>query len=131
MALVLGIVGTSIGLARARVNLTAAQTAERREATQRKQAEAVAGMLESMFHRLDPRDAKYGGTDLRADLIDELQQSATTLDKDPAVEPLVRSRLRDSLGWTMSGLGKYSRSVAAFWSRRLRSGRRPVRATTR
>jgi tetratricopeptide (TPR) repeat protein len=93
-----------------------AREAQQREATQRKQAEAVAGMLESMFHRLDPHDAKYGGADLRADLTDELQKMAATLNKDQAMEPVVRSRLRDSLGWTLSGLGESSKSVALLES---------------
>jgi len=138
IALVLGVLGTSIGLWRAQINLTAAKDAEqharqsahemevernlaaanetkargaeRRETSQRKQAEAVAGILDSIFQRLDPYRQDKDAGDLRSQLVKQLDNIAAAIEKDQAGEPLVRARLRDSLGWTELRLGEVNKA---------------------
>jgi len=102
------------------VRATRARNAEARaaasEAAQRKQAEAVAGLLESVFAGLDPFAEKKGGPDLKTQLVAELDQIAASLDKDYAGDPLVRARLRATLGWTQLRLGEVAKAEALFKS---------------
>ena len=132
LTLLAGSIGTSLGLLNARHNLAVARLAEERlrnekeiatesarravqaeqkEATERRQADAVAERLESIFHHLDPYAQEKGGPDLRTQLISELNEIATNLDQDGAIGVPVRARLRDSLGLTQLRLGQISDAV--------------------
>jgi serine/threonine protein kinase/tetratricopeptide (TPR) repeat protein len=81
------------------------------EAAERKQAEAVAGLLESTFRGLDPKQAPG---DLKSQLAWQLDEVAANLEHKYAGQPLVRARLRNTLGITQQGLGNYDRATALF-----------------
>lgn len=71
--------------------------AKESEAAQRKQAEAVATLLESLFVGLTPQAAS---TNLKAALLRRLDSLAQQITADSASEPLVKARLLTSLGIT-------------------------------
>jgi serine/threonine protein kinase/tetratricopeptide (TPR) repeat protein len=122
LLLVAGITGTTTGLVWALNAMTAAQQNERTaqvaqraeqqareaEAAQRRQAEAVADLLESTFRGLNPQ---YTGLDFKEALTQRLQDVAAKLDRDYAGEPLVRARLRFILGVTHHHLGDFDRAI--------------------
>jgi len=95
---------------------TLAQRAAASEAAQRRQAETVEGLLESVFAGLSPYSEKKGGPDLKTQLVTQLDETAAKLDKDYAGEPLVRARLRTVLGWTQLQLGEVTKAEALFKS---------------
>ena len=130
-ALVLGIIGTAIGLAQARHNLSTARDAERRlksqkdladavalqarqaeqkEAAERRQADAVTDRLEAILHHLDPYAEEKGGQDLRTQLHSELDSLATDLQNNSHQDPHMRARLLDSVGWTQLHLGEIAKA---------------------
>ena len=82
-----------------------ATRAGERESAQRRQADAVARTLESIFRQMDP---ERGGDDLRASMLLEIDRLAATANPDPDSpdEPLARARLRCALGSTEVGLGE-------------------------
>ena len=93
-----------------------ATRATAREAAQRKQADVVAALLESVFQRLDPFAEQKGGPDIKAQLVGELDQVATDLERNYRGEPLVRARLRSVLGQTQLGLGEIAKAQALLES---------------
>jgi serine/threonine protein kinase/tetratricopeptide (TPR) repeat protein len=95
---------------KARDAADAERIAKEAEVSQRKQAEAVAELLESVFHGPNP----YAVQDLKAQLLDRLGQMAADLENKYAGEPLTRARLRSALGVTQMGLGQYAKAVALF-----------------
>jgi serine/threonine protein kinase/Tfp pilus assembly protein PilF len=96
LALMAGIVGTTIGIVQA--NAAEAKAIERRQ-----QAEAVADLLESLFTSFHP-GALFKG-DLREQFIAKLDDAAAKLDKQ-ATDPLTQSRLELALGMAFLGLGE-------------------------
>jgi serine/threonine protein kinase len=78
------------------------------EAAQRKQAEAVAGLLESVFRGLDPRDPGQG---LKGALVSRLDKVAADVAQEYAGEPLLLARMRAALGETQLGLGEPGKAV--------------------
>jgi serine/threonine protein kinase len=84
--------------------------AKNAEAGQRKQAEQVANLLESVFRKLDPR-AEQKGLSLKEQMVAQLDALASRLDKNYADQPLVQARLRDALGQAQLGLGETKKAV--------------------
>src|SRR5262249_31102076 len=68
-----------------------------------------ADLLESVFRGLSPEES---GGDLKAQLVARLDDVAAKLEKEHAGEPLVRARLRNTLGLTLADLGEYAKAVA-------------------
>jgi tetratricopeptide (TPR) repeat protein len=95
----------------AREAADAEKKAKEAEGAQRKQAEAVAGLLESMFRGMKPGAAEV---DLKGELVRQLDETATTLEKEYAGEPLVRARLRNAMGLARQSLGDYDKAVELF-----------------
>jgi eukaryotic-like serine/threonine-protein kinase len=127
LALVAGIVGTSLGLVRAERQRAAAewerdekdrarQAAEAsaeearqaadRERAERKQSDAVAGVVEAVFRGLNPRAARTDEASVLKQLVGQLDAAAAQLEHDYAGQPLVRARLEVLLGLTYMGLGR-------------------------
>jgi len=104
-------------LAAAAAERTATKTAlaaAAAETAERKQAEAVADLLESVFRGLDPTAEKKGGLPLDKQLVAQLDAAAASLDEEYTGQPLVRARLRRALGSTQMGLGEPNKAVALF-----------------
>src|SRR6202043_1268728 len=91
---------------------TLAEHARASETAQRKQAVAVATLLESVFRGLDPYSETKDAPDPITQLGAQLDRAAATLDKDYTGEPLVRARLRNALGQTQLSLGEYGKAEA-------------------
>jgi hypothetical protein len=127
LALVGGVVGTGVGLVQARESAEAERraridaqdaadaerTAKEAEAAQRRQAEEVAALLESVFRDLNPR-AERGGSDVKDRLTARVGEAAARLEADSVVDPLTRARLRDALGQAQLGLGNTEQAAALF-----------------
>jgi tetratricopeptide (TPR) repeat protein len=107
LALVGGIVGTTVGLVRAE---QAKGTAEKRLA----QIEKGIDLLGFLFEDLDPLAEEKEGRPLRAILGDRLDQAAAALEGEAVGDPLVVARLQDRLGQTYLGLGHAARAEALF-----------------
>jgi hypothetical protein len=105
LAIVAGVSGISWGLVRANRALAA-------ERTQRQQAETSVALLESVFRRLDP--LALGNDSIRDQLIGEMKRAEERVAQDFATAPLVRARLRMTLGITELGLGEPARAADLF-----------------
>jgi hypothetical protein len=152
LALVAGVIGTTIGLLRAnhaedeaRANAWTAEQARRHEAQERqraeqaraneekerrhaqhaaaeeskakevadarrRQAEAVANLLQSLFQGLDPRATKLDGLDVKDQLLARLEETAAQLERQ-AADPLTQARLQHALGMAFLGLGEADKAV--------------------
>jgi serine/threonine protein kinase len=139
LALILGIVGTSIGMVQANrarddANANAAAAikaaeaerlakneadraaAQEREAKKvaderRRQAEAVANVLESLFDDLNPRTPEKGTLDIKASLLPRLNAAEAQL-KEQNLDPLTAARLQNALGVAYLGLGETQKALA-------------------
>jgi eukaryotic-like serine/threonine-protein kinase len=96
------------------------------EAAERRQAEAVADLMESVFRGVDPDAERKGDPGLKAQLVAQLKRAAAKLETDYAGQALVRARLGHALGMTYLGLGEPATAVSlfrgAFRERRSRLG---------
>ncbi|HSZ60079.1 MAG TPA: serine/threonine-protein kinase [Tepidisphaeraceae bacterium] len=90
-----------------------ADQATAKEVAQRKQAEATANLLESIFRGIDP-DEERGGQDLNSRLATTLDKAAARLESEYSGDPLVRARLRVALGSTELTLGARDKADALF-----------------
>jgi hypothetical protein len=123
ISLLAGVIGTSIGLVRAiysdRQSQIAADQArdaadsERRarlaEAVQRKQADEVANLIESLFRNLEPVAQPE---ELKFRLVEQLNVLAASLESDYKGDPLARARLRLTLSNLHFKLGNVKEGVA-------------------
>ena len=107
LALVAGIVGTTVGLVRTE---QARNSAEKRLA----QIEKGIDLLGSLFADLDPKAEEKEGRPLRAILGDRLDHATADLDGDALGDPLVVARLQDRLGQTYLGLGHAAKAEVLF-----------------
>jgi tetratricopeptide (TPR) repeat protein len=121
LALVGGVIGTSVGLVRAERarraeadratgEMRAKETAEKRLA----QIEKGIDLLGAVFDDLDPLAEAKEGRPLRAILGDRLDRVVAELDGEAVGDPLVVARLQDRLGWTYIGLGQAEPAEALF-----------------
>lgn len=122
LALIVGIVGTALGL----LDAQAARRAEASRADGEREAKRMAEMrliqvekgidlIGSVFVELDPLAEEAQGRPLRAILGDRLDRAASELlNGDTIGDPLVLSRLLDRLGQTYMGLGSGDRAEKLF-----------------
>jgi hypothetical protein len=142
LALVVGVVGTSVGLVRAldaESKALASADAERKakeaEADQRTAAERAAaaegkakdaaerrlaqiekgiGILGSIFKDLNPRAAEKEGKPLQALLGERLDQATAQLDGEAVGDPLAVAKLQMALGESQVGLGYPEKVITLF-----------------
>jgi tetratricopeptide (TPR) repeat protein len=121
LALVGGIVGTTVGLvqaeqARRAEAERAAGEREARETAEKRLAQIEKGvdLLGSLFADLDPFAEEKEGRPLRAILGDRLDRAAAALEGEVVGDPLVVARLQDRLGQTYLGLGHAARAEELF-----------------
>jgi hypothetical protein len=119
--LVGGIVGTMLGLERAKVawradakratrEQAAKETAERRLA----QIEKAIAILGAIFEHLDPQAEEKEGRPLRAILGERLDRAAAELDGEAVGDPLVMAALQERLARTDLGVGRPAEAKALF-----------------
>ncbi len=112
-ALVLGVVGTSVGMFRAQRERGAAVAARESEREQRtlaesrlSQAEATVKFLDDMLGAADP---SAQGKDITVRSV--LDRAAAPIDTQFKAQPLIAARLHSTLGRTYLALGEYDPSV--------------------
>lgn len=99
-SLVVAVVGTSIGLVRARAE------AERAKQEKRK-AEQVSDFLVDLFKMADPEEARGETVTAR----EVLQRGTERLERELGDQPLVQARLRDAIGTVYRSLGLYQEAA--------------------
>jgi tetratricopeptide (TPR) repeat protein len=121
LALVGGVVGTTLGLVQAvRAQQAEAERAEgerrAKELAEKRLAQVEKGIdiLGAIFDQLDPHAEEKEGRPLRAILGDRLDQVAAELEGDAVGDPLVVARLQDRLGQTYQALGHAAKAEALF-----------------
>jgi serine/threonine-protein kinase len=90
----------------------AEQKAKDAEATRRREAEAVATLLEQFFQELNPRLERLQTEQVRDRLVERLDFMAARLTKDFAGDPLTRARLLHMLGSTQLALWETTKAEA-------------------
>jgi serine/threonine protein kinase/tetratricopeptide (TPR) repeat protein len=128
LALLAGMVGTSIGLLRAENRRAEAEQARSAEA-ERAQGEHLANLevqkqlarvlksndiLASIFDDLDIRQVNKGTEPLEAVLAQRLIQAAAQLEGDAVGDPLLVADLQDRLGLTLHRLGHHREAIGLF-----------------
>jgi serine/threonine protein kinase/tetratricopeptide (TPR) repeat protein len=116
-----GIVGTTLGLERARVAWRseakrATKEQEAKETAERRLAQIEKGIatLGTIFEDLDPEAEEKEGRPLRAILGDRLDRAARELNGEAVGDPLVMAGLQERLGRTDLGLGRAAEAKALF-----------------
>jgi len=105
LALVGGIVGTTVGLVRAE---RAKEEAQKRLV----QIEKGTDILGSIFRELNPRTEEKEGKTLRVLLGKRLEQAVKQLDGEAIGDPLIVAKLQTILGWSLTNLGQPSQAAA-------------------
>ncbi len=133
LALVGGIIGTTVGLIRAERQRTRAVSAEADSIAQRDKALAAAELerqakesaekrlaqietgneiLGSIFKDLDPNAEEMEGKPLRALLGERLDEAVSQLEGEAVGDPLAVARLQRTLGLSLLGLGHPEKAIA-------------------
>jgi eukaryotic-like serine/threonine-protein kinase len=114
LALVGGIVGTSIGLVRAEQRAEGERIARETAEKRRAQIEKAIDLLAAVFADLDPRAEENEGRPLRAILGDRLVRAADDLEAEAIGEPLAVAGLQNRLGLSLLRLGMAGRAIPLF-----------------
>ncbi len=128
LALVVGIVGTTLGLfearrqeARAIDEATKKDRGLRAEADQRKRAEGRLAQIEkanvilgSIFKDLDPRNDEKGDKPLAILLAERLDQATAQIEGDAIGDPLAVARMQTILGESQLHLGHPEKAILLF-----------------
>jgi lipopolysaccharide biosynthesis regulator YciM len=110
LALVGGIIGTSVGLVQARRSAEAERLAKDVAEQRLQQVEKANEILASIFRDLNPQAQEKGGPDLRVRLGERLEQAARLLEGEAVGDALVVARLQDLLGRSLRELGHYEQA---------------------
>jgi serine/threonine protein kinase len=109
-ALAIGLVAASVGFIQASRERNRAVTAERQAITARDDAQdeaakakAVTEFLTRMLRSIDPKQARGREVTVR----EALDKAAATVGKEFGQKPLLEAAVRDAIGMTYSGLGRY------------------------
>jgi serine/threonine protein kinase len=126
--LLVGIVGTSVGLVhaeKARRAAVAAQLAETERAETERRAKEESQkrlaqiqksnqILASVFHELDPKSEERTGKPLRALLGERLDEATRQLEGEAVGDPLAVTRLQKELAKSLLGLGYPDKAIPVF-----------------
>jgi tetratricopeptide (TPR) repeat protein len=109
--LLLGVVGTTIGLLRA--NRAAAAEKEANDQTKRRLAQIETGveLFAGMLTGINPRAEELGGDPIYVQLLKRAEQAADQLDAEAVGDPLAVARLQTLLGRTLKNLGSYAKAI--------------------
>jgi serine/threonine protein kinase/tetratricopeptide (TPR) repeat protein len=116
VALVAGVVGTTLGLVEARRQEGIARGERDLAAARLTKLENGVEILGSVFANLDPTAEQRGGDSLGVALGKQLDRAAKELQGDAVGEPLVVARLQGTLGASLSGLGQYAKAIEVLES---------------
>jgi serine/threonine protein kinase/tetratricopeptide (TPR) repeat protein len=105
VALVGGLIGTSVGMVQAQRSAEAERRAKDEAKRQFQQVEKANEILASVFTDLDPLAEKKDGPDLRVQLGERLEQAARLLEEETVEDALVVAGLQNLLGNSLHALG--------------------------
>jgi eukaryotic-like serine/threonine-protein kinase len=128
LALVAGVVGTTLGLieARKQQRIAVAEAAEKEkarlsEALQRQRAEKRLAQIEkaneilgSIFKDLDPTNADSGGKPLAVLLAEQLDRAAAQIEGEAIGDLLTVARMQQTLGRSQYGLGYAEKAIGLY-----------------
>ncbi len=128
LALVAGIVGTTLGLLEARrqgraavAEARAKEEAREAEVLQRQKAENRLAQIEksneilgSVFKDLNPTEAENDGKPLAALLGERLDQATVQIEGEAIGDPPTVARMQQKLASSQAGLGHYDKAIALF-----------------
>jgi serine/threonine protein kinase/tetratricopeptide (TPR) repeat protein len=110
LALVGGVIGTSIGMVQARRSAQAEHLAKDVAEQRLEQVETANEILASVFRDLNPHEERKDGPDLRVRLGERLEQAARLLEREAVGDALVVARLQMVLGNSLRELGHYEQA---------------------
>ncbi len=124
-ALVLGVIGTSLGMFRAieatrradlekanAVQAAAAETKAKEEAQRRlEQVQKASDILASIFENIDPRQIATSGRPLQAILVDNLDKAVADLEGESIGDSDTVLNVQMKLGWSLLSLGEANKAV--------------------
>ena len=111
LTLVVGIIGTTWGMLEAREQRRRAENAVMVEIAERRQAEAVADLLQRLMSGINPEAESEGGLSFKEQLLQKLDEAVANLD-GLSGDPLVKARLQESLGTSLLALSEYRKAEA-------------------
>ncbi len=114
LSLVVGIVGTSIGLVSARRAAAAERAAKDQAHKQLGQIQKANEILRSIFASLDPQEIARAERPLQAILSGKLQTAAEQLEGESIGDPLVVLSMQETLGVSLIGLGESEMAIPLF-----------------
>jgi serine/threonine protein kinase/lipopolysaccharide biosynthesis regulator YciM len=112
LALVLGVVGTTLGLIEARRQQRIADEQRHQAEKRAAQVTKMNDILGSIFKDLNPRNAQNDGKPLSAILGERLERATTEIEGEATGDPLAVARLQMTLGSSQRGLGYPDRAIA-------------------
>ena len=114
ITLLLGIIGTSLGLVAARRQEREATAAKTVAESRLAQLERGTELLTGIFADLDLQRVRESGIPLEAELGDRLAAAAGQLDGSAVGDPLVVARLQEGMGISLSRLGHASPAIGVL-----------------
>jgi serine/threonine protein kinase len=122
LALVFGVVGTSLGLLQAKHAAEAERQAKETAQQRLTQHEKANEILGSIFKDLNPEAAERQNKPLQALLGERLEQASAQLEGDVIGDPLAVARMQVILGQSQLGLGHLQKAILLFTKARTTFG---------
>jgi serine/threonine protein kinase/tetratricopeptide (TPR) repeat protein len=114
LSLTVGIMGTTLGLFRARRAAAAEKLAKEQAEKRRGQIDRGNRIITSIFTDLDIKIVKNGNAPLEAILADRLIQAAAQIEEEAVGDPVIVAQLQDRLGTSLLHLGRPKPAIALF-----------------
>ena len=114
VALVLCVVGTTLGLFEARRQERIADDQRRQAERRLAQVAKMNDILGSIFKDLDPENAAKDGKPLSAVLGERLDRATAEIEGEATGDPLAVARMQKTLGTSQAGLGYPDRAIGLF-----------------
>jgi tetratricopeptide (TPR) repeat protein len=114
LALLLGVVGTTLGLFEARRQQRIADLARSQAEKRAAQVTKMNDILGSIFQDLNPENAQKEGKPLSAVLGERLERATAEIEGEATGDPLAVARVQMTLGRSQYGLGYPDRAIKLF-----------------
>jgi serine/threonine protein kinase/tetratricopeptide (TPR) repeat protein len=114
LALVLGVVGTTLGLLEARRQERIADAQRHQTEKRLGQVQKMNDILGSIFKDLNPKSAANAGKPLSAVLGERLDRATAEIEGEATGDPLAVARMQMTLGRSQLGLGYPDRAITLF-----------------
>src|SRR5262249_49911598 len=111
LALVLGVVGTTLGLIEARRQQRIADEQRHQGEKRLAQVTKMNEILGSIFQDLNPRNGQKDGPPLSAVLGERLERATAEIEGEATGDPLAVARMQMALGVSQLGLGYSDRAI--------------------